>query len=548
MKFILLLNFILIQLLSYASEADTVLNMVISKPYFYNLVQNDKGDFYAGTSNGVYELKGEKTSHFDSKSGYVKIGVNGKIEIDSTGISSHESTQYLYLLPYPNEKRQEYHSGNEQQFYIVSGGRLFIFDIVPYSITHRNQSVRSITKNVVGTYSGVYYKGAKMEFPTLTDGYIREFGDTIFICYGGLFMITPQKTANFLTETPYSAYIDSIEVGYVDDIFYSRQYHSFIFSSSNGVYSMGEDMKSPKKIYPVSNGEPVVLLGVKDGFIFTVANKLISYSSKDDRIAYLDSTSENIISGYKLNNRIIYTLSNHTLYRSSTTGYFKKVANFNDAHTLLAINEKELIIAGNQGLYHFNIETKTTSNIIYGVEFNRKALYIENNKLYAGSINGLYTIDLSQIQKLINRNKINLDKSNNLITYLYWGTAAVLVILVFLFIIFRLRQQLIKSRKKIMEVQAEVDSVKEKKLDKNMIEQFIRENLSTASIKSINEQFNTNTSQIYALLEPDKPGTIIQKLRLEMVMEMKKSGADAQQISEISGLSESYIKKIKSSD
>jgi hypothetical protein len=91
----------------------------------------------------------------------------------------------------------------------------------------------------------------------------------------------------------------------------------------------------------------------------------------------------------------------------------------------------------------------------------------------------------------------------------------------------------------------EVDLEKGKKLNKDMIEAFICQNLSTASIKSINEHFNTNTSLVYILLEPEKPGTIIQKLRLETVMEMKKSGADLQLISKTTGLSESYIKKMK---
>lgn len=544
-KIVFLACFTIIQLLCHASEADTVLSMVISKPFFYNVAQNVDGVIYAGTSNGIYVLNGEKLSHFGSESGYVKIEKNGNAVIDATGISNYEGTKYLYLLPYPTEKRQEYHSGNEHQFYIVSGGRLFIFDIVPYSISYRNQSIRSISKNAVGGYSGVYFKGVKLNFPALTDGYIREFGDTTFICYGGLFMITPGKSENFLIEAPYGAYIDSVDVGYINDIAYFPKYRKFILSTSYGIYAIGKEMKSPQKIYNIQPGEPVVLLGAREGFLFTVANKLITYSFKDAQLAILDSTTENIISGHKPNNRFFYTLSNHTLYQNTTTGYFNKVANFNDGHTLLSLNEKELIISGNQGLYCFNVETKTTSLIINGVEFNRNALYIENNKLYAGSISGLYTIDVSQIQKLIDLNNLELNASNDFLTYLYWATAMVVIIIFSLLIIFRLRRQLRNSRKKIAEVQLEIDLEKGKKLTKDMIEAFIRQNLSTASIKSINEHFNTNTSLVYILLEPDKPGTIIQKLRLETVIEMKKAGDDIKLISETTGLSESYIKKIK---
>ena len=128
---------------------------------------------------------------------------------------------------------------------------------------------------------------------------------------------------------------------------------------------------------------------------------------------------------------------------------------------------------------------------------------------------------------------------------MYWAAALVVVNIFFLLIIFPIKASVKQFKKKIAEVQLEVDLVKGKNLNKEMIEAFIRQNLSTASIKSINEHFSTNTSLVYALLEPEKPGTIIQRLRLETVMKMKKAGADLQLISETTGLSESYIKKMK---
>lgn len=221
--------------------------MVLSKPYFYNIVQNGNGHIFAGTSNGVFQLKSDKLFLFNNKTGYVKINKDGNPEIDSSGVSSYSSHKYLHLLPYPSEKRIEYHTGNEQQFYIVSGGRLHIFDILPYSITLRNQSIRSISKNFIGGYSGVYYKGNKMDYPTYTDGYIREIGDTAFICYGGLFMMSPKQKKNFLIEPPYSAYIDSVDVGYMDDIFYDKKHQKYFLATKSGVYVTDKNLRSPKK-------------------------------------------------------------------------------------------------------------------------------------------------------------------------------------------------------------------------------------------------------------------------------------------------------------
>lgn len=536
----------LISTITWGKEADTLLNKVISKPYVYNIVQNEKGNIFLGTSAGIYAIREDEISQFDTRSGYVGLDALGRPKIDSSGISNHESFRYLHLLPYPEEKRQIFYSTTETQFYIVSGGRIFIFDIVPYAVSYRNQSIRSISRNLVGGYSGVYYKGARLDSPTYTDGYIREFGDTAFVCYGGLFMITPSGSRNFLSVVPYGGYIDSVYIGYLDDIYYDAPHGVYFLSTNTGVYIADQQLKHPRLIQDIERGDPVVLLGSKESFLFTRANRLYAYSFENGQISAEDSTTERILGGVKLSNRLLYTLSSSTLYYSTTSHFFEPVAKFTDVHTLWAISEKELIIAGNQGLYLYNTESRTTSPVIQGVEFNKRALYADNDRLYAGSVNGLYTIDLKQIHRLINRNKVD-DRQMQGPFWLITGIA-IIVLFGFLWIIFRLKRRLNSAEQMISEVRARTDAPEEKKLDREMIEQFIRSNLSTASIKSINERFGSNTNQIYAILEPDKPGTIIQELRMELVVDMKKRGESLADIAEATGFSQSYIKKIKVGD
>ena len=47
-------------------------------------------------------------------------------------------------------------------------------------------SVRSISQNAVGTYSGVYINGNKLDKITYTDGQIKELDSITFVCYNGL--------------------------------------------------------------------------------------------------------------------------------------------------------------------------------------------------------------------------------------------------------------------------------------------------------------------------------------------------------------------------
>jgi predicted transcriptional regulator len=259
-----------------------------------------------------------------------------------------------------------------------------------------------------------------------------------------------------------------------------------------------------------------------------------------------DSIGEHILSGMKISNRLIYTLSAQSLYHTATNTFFHKIATFHDVHTMVAIGEKELVIAGNQGLYLYNTESGTTSVLIPGVEFNKHALFTDGQKLYAGSVSGLYTIDLKQVPKLIQRNKGKIAVKN----YSYYIIAGMALLLFSVFggVIIRLNRKLKKAEQIIQETHAEQLPIEEKVIDKEKIIDFIRMNLSTASLKSINEHFGSNTNQVYALFEPEKPGTIIQQLRTELVIAMKKEKATLSEIAAATGFSQSYIKKIKAGD
>jgi transposase len=74
---------------------------------------------------------------------------------------------------------------------------------------------------------------------------------------------------------------------------------------------------------------------------------------------------------------------------------------------------------------------------------------------------------------------------------------------------------------------------------------YIKENLTTVSIKTINEHFQTNTVQLYNILKPQKPGNIITDLRTEIVLQLRKEGKSAKEIAELTGFSESYVYRVK---
>ena len=167
---------------------DTSLLTLYSKPSYFNVVADWKGDVYAGTAEGVYRMEGPTPVRVGDWKGYLRIDTKGRISPDSNGIKFHKQSTMSHLLPFPDEKKNEYHAGRDPYFYITSGGRMHVYEVRPYGYLFRNHSIRTISKNFVGTYSGIYYHNRLMPPPVsnFTDGYIREINGKVFMCAHGL--------------------------------------------------------------------------------------------------------------------------------------------------------------------------------------------------------------------------------------------------------------------------------------------------------------------------------------------------------------------------
>jgi len=150
--FIILSIILLSPILVKATNRDTILNAVISKPYFYNVIKGKDEKIFAGTSDGIFEISGSDLLQYNNQVGYLTADKTGNPIIDLYGISHYSDRQYLHLLPYPDFGREEYHTSSERNFYICSGGRLYIYDLTDYSLSYPLHSIRSISENLVSSY------------------------------------------------------------------------------------------------------------------------------------------------------------------------------------------------------------------------------------------------------------------------------------------------------------------------------------------------------------------------------------------------------------
>ena len=536
---ILICLYILFSAPLWAQLRDTSLFTLHSKPFFYNVVKGEDGQILAGTSEGVFQINAGKLVKIDDRIGYLTLDSKGKPQIDSNGIKYHDQKSFLYLLPFPDEPRDVYTAGTDDHFYITAGGRMHVYEIQPYAYLYRNHSVRSSSRNFTGTYSGIYYKGRKLDsrFPKFIDGRIREFNGKSFICYSDLLITNipaDDSPPLILKERP-----NGFKYDFISDVLYSDRMKRYFMATRTQLGSMDKDLTEAKTLYTIGEKEgEVVLLGEDRGsVIFAAGNKLMSYRSENENFSSLGNQPEQIMDGH-LSTLNYYLVGSRGLYARRANGKTEKLVDLFKAHSLAVINNTEIVVATDAGLYLFNVTTKKLSDLIKGVEFNRWGLYLDQDKLYACSINGMYILDAKNLGALSERVRKKNIQTQGLPPYVIAIIAASLSLsIVLAFLLFR-------SRRKLNRIIEEVAATELPGTTKEDIEQFIRENLAMASLKSIADHFKTKTSIIYTLLEPEKPGAFIQQLRMEKVMDMRKEKTSAREIAAITGFSESYVRKI----
>ena len=532
---------LLCQLRSSAQLLDTSLIQFHASPYFFNVIKAADDHIYAGTSDGILQLRGFEMKRVDARQGYLTLDANGELEIDTNGIQYYDQRDYLHLLPFPNESRAEYHAGDKDFFYIAAGGKMHIYKILPFAYRYRNQSVRTISPNFVGTYSGIYYKGKRMSFPSFTDGYIREYNGKAFICYSSLAIYELGKS-DTLPAYPIIPRPKGFDYRHVRDLRYSTALNRYFVSTTTQLGSIDTNLTRATTLFTVQTPEhDIVLLGDdRRSFIFASGNRLHRFIGEE-----IQTTVElpEVIKDGIPTHFSHYLLTSKALYAYRSSEKLEKLADLHSAHTLLLLPGSELVIGTDNGLYRYNTVSRMLTVLINGVEFNRRALHLQDGLLYAGAVNGIYVLDIKSLDDIVASSKTS-PEGYQLPTYFKLILAALsLLSLLLAYFWWRTRK---KMTQMVEESGPVVDIEKEEVVlpDKAQIEDFIRAHIKLVTLKAIQVHFNISARVLYTILEPEKPGAIIQRIRQERIRELKKEGMGAKEIAEESGLSESYVRQI----
>ena len=219
---------------------------------FYNFVTYEN-ELYVSSNSGIYKINstGNDLTLFNASiagpiNSIFQKNNNFKIKfiktpLGFTDIYTKSTTDFAYL---------------ENTLYIISRGKLLTYKELSYEFKPF-ESVRSITKNAVGSYNGVYINGSKLSKITYTDGQIKEFDSITFVCYNGLLSYKNKEERKLYNND------NSIRTkgayGVISDIFFIRD-SKYLVISDKGLYSYDYKTNNfelvyttQKKIIPIRN-------------------------------------------------------------------------------------------------------------------------------------------------------------------------------------------------------------------------------------------------------------------------------------------------------
>ena len=432
-----------------------------------------------------------------------------------TAINSYEeySEKYEYLDLKHNE---EWIDRIE-----VKNGCLEIHHRPVLSITHVDTSTRSVNLPYTGTYKGVLYKDKVLKGTSYCSNEIRIYNDTAYVCFDGLLLYYKDSLIEAYNRGIVSGFIYyGQDLGLIQDILVTKQF--WITLTSNGVFKLDRRTHEVDTLLFTDFQRAQQSRFTNDLFgwhknywfkIDTLTYELNVLDTLPSTIKYVDETKslfttdqEVILNGY------------HNGTDTLLSGAF---------HSAVAYNQNYILLSSNSGLIVYD-RVKSVLDTIIKAEFNSNSFYIMGDTLYAGSVMGLWKINMSNINQLPNyslRQKENWFNTNK-------GPILSGVFLLLGFVFFLIG----KAKNTRNEIYTPTKS------NLSAILEYIDNNIQTVTINSLMTTFNLSQNGLYEICQPLTPGELIRNKRIELI-KVHLSSKSVKELSEISGFSKAYLQR-----
>lgn len=516
---------------NFAQSKYTLISMHDDKNYYS--VVDDGENIFLGTDKGIYKIDQSKNIIlFDDQ---IKGSINSSLKKKELNIKFLNPPQFVPL-------QEEYSNCIsdlliiDKDLFIISRGKLFVFRELWYNFTPY-ESVRSISKNYIGSYSGIFKDNGLVDYPTYTNGQIKEFNEVTFICYDGLVEIINDQV-NFI----YDYHLDDKKFGRFSNIFKLSKTH-FILISSKGIFLFNKKNNEFKLIYD-SNNSPVFPTRKifrngyefrEFGFSFAYKNSINLMNLETFEVSKFtfDKLSGNIIdivnkgSHYYLisDQKKLYKLSLDFNYPTdSNRNQIVEVINLHHPKHTIEMFDGYIVLTGNNGLSIYDTYNEKLYESLLSEEFNKGSVFLDDKSLKIGGLYGVYSIENFDL----NFKEILQSMPAKSIPINYWMILFFIsLILIGMLTYFYISSITLKR------------SAKENLVDE--IKDYIDKNISEITINSITEKFNLDYNQLYQLNNEFKPGKYISEQRQKIAAQLIKKDKHLKEISKETGYSQSYL-------
>ena len=529
-----IIKYILFSFIFFTNNTYTI-DKVYEGKIFYNFVQYED-ELYVSSNKGVFKIESSNNNSLL----IFKKDIIGPIK---TNFSKNQNYKIKFQSPVVEIKPPTFlnaitdYAFFNNSLFIIRRGKLVSFKKLSYEYSPY-ESVRSITKNTVGSYNGIFINGKKLKKLNYTDGQIKEFDSITFVCYKGLLSYENNKETIIYRGNDKR---NEKKYGNIYDIFLIN-HPNYLVISSNGLYNYNSEMNTfdliystQKEIIPARVNKNDNKIGNNGFFSFVDKNELISINVNTLETKTLGNWLENNVDDILLCDvepKNIYTISENKYlhyYKMNSDGLelIEKTPINLTAHTISDFGNL-IFLSGNNGL---SIYDKNKQKMFDGYildEFNKNAVYKSENEISFGSIHGVYSFkNLNEFSKNLIFTDFKIEKS-----YIFES----FFLFIALFILITVVVKKYTSSNKI--------NVSREKLVLN-IKNFIQNNLNSVTLKMLEDEFDLAYYEINSLDKDFKPAVFIKNSRKIKAQKMFFDKKSMSEIAQKTGYSETYLLKNK---
>ncbi|TNE47708.1 MAG: AraC family transcriptional regulator [Bacteroidetes bacterium] len=559
----------------YLNAQDTLLVDFIHLPYSINTIANDStGTIWVTGARGLeyydFEREAFVQTNPDLKDKIIAIG--GKVTpfrpYLKEGLRYYAWDQFDAWLAWvpPGTGRVSVAEDKFGRHWVSTGSQIFIFSVEDrFERILNGQSTRGIYQDgedlYVNTYSGILKNGRPMfEKPFMGEGEIKQFGQDLYIAWGGLIRYQPRnETCNYLKfyrsyeywRSPNPIGVQSLEkikdtiwvgtnfgLGYVqkDSVVMVTNHPNIqdVIYYQNGLLIAGSRLLNPglKKVYRPSHG-----LKKPD-----CENCRGVYFWQNNRLSKLDLPELNYWQILQADGRYFFASDSGIVVWDGTrvTSRITQQDGLTDNRTCaMALDDHGFLwVSTYSGLNRINLESGVITQYLKNIEFNVRSYLKYSDLLYFGSTNGLYHFFP---QEFLGDDALPREHLPRSAQAALWVTAF-LVFGSFGFLVAKFRNRKQSQRKTaLIETQ-------EKQLFLLQVKQYITHNPNQISVGYLAEMMGLSERSLYRKLKKYdlQPGELIRDLKIQKLEQLIQNDPPPaiKTLASATGYSEQYLKKI----